>query len=71
MVGHKNQGFWTRIKGVLFLNRSMNYGSLKSAKIVLSKSIFCVENKPIFFKTKILFKNISLGEHFLVKTFSI
>ena len=31
----------------------MSYGSSKSAKIVLSKSIFCVKNQPTFFKIKI------------------
>ena len=46
----------------------MNYGSSKSAKIVLSKSIFDVKNQQNFFK-KISFKNINLGDHFLVKTF--
>ena len=30
----------------------MNYGSIKSAKIVLSKSIFYVKNQPNFFKKK-------------------
>ena len=46
----------------------MNYGLSKSAKIVLSKSIFDVKNQSKFFKKK-LSKNINLGDHFLVKTF--
>ena len=33
-----------------FLNPLMNYGSSKSAKIILSKSIFNVKNQPNFFK---------------------
>ena len=36
----------------------------KSAKIVLSKSIFYVKNQRNFFKKK-SFKNINLGDHFL------
>ena len=39
MVGPKKQDFWPRING-----------SSKSAKIVLSKSIFDVKNQPNFFK---------------------
>ena len=45
----KKQDFWLRInilKG-FFLNRSMNYGSSKSAKIELWKSIFYVKNQAI------------------------
>jgi hypothetical protein len=64
------QDFWPWInilKGFLF-NPSMNYGSSKSAKIVLLKSIFDVKNQLNFFKKK-LFKNINLGDHYLVKTF--
>ena len=48
MVGAKKQIFWPRInilKGFFFQNPSMNYGSSKSAKIVLSKSIFDVKNQ--------------------------
>ena len=40
--GSKKQDFWPRInilKGFFEKNSSMNYGSSKSAKIVLSKSI--------------------------------
>ena len=57
MVGPKKQDFWPRInivKGNLKKeNPSMNYGSSKSAKIVLSKSIFNVKNRLIFFKKKL------------------
>ena len=35
---------------IFFKNRSMNYGSSKSAKIVLTMSIFYVKNQSIFFK---------------------
>ena len=56
--------FWWKIK-----NPSMNYGSSKSAKIVLSKSIFSVKNQLNFFKKKISSKNINLGDHFSLKTF--
>ena len=49
-------------------NPVMNYGLSKSAKIVLSKSIFYVKNRRNFFKKK-SFKNINLGEHFLFKPF--
>ena len=45
-------------------NPTMNYGSSKSAKIVLSKSIFYIKNRRKFFKKK-SFKNINLGDHFL------
>ena len=45
-------------------NPTMSYGSSKSAKIVLSKSMFYVKNRQIFFKKK-SFKNINLGDHFL------
>ena len=34
---------------------------------VLSKSIFYVKNQPIFFKKKKSFKNINLGDQFLLK----
>ena len=48
MVGPKKQEFWPRInilKGFFFIkNSSLNYGASKSAKIVLSKSIFNVKN---------------------------
>ena len=43
MVVPKKQDFWPRInilKGIFVLSPSMNYDSSKSAKIVLSKSIF-------------------------------
>ena len=59
MVGPKKQDFWPRInilKG-FFLNLSMNYGSSKSAKIILSKSIFNVKNQLNFFK-----RNLGLGQ---------
>jgi len=56
MVGPKKRDSWPRInilKGnVCFLNPSMNDSSSKSAKIVLSESIFDVKNQPIFFKKK-------------------
>ena len=48
MVGPKKQDFWQRInilKGFFFLNPSMNYGSSKSAKIVLSKSTELFQKK--------------------------
>ena len=66
MMGPKKQDFWPRINILegFFLNPSMNYGSSKTTKIVLSKSIFYVKNRPILFK-----KNINLGDHFLVKYF--
>ena len=57
MVGPKKQDFWPRIKilkGFFFLNLSMNYRSSKSAKIVLSKSIFDVNNQLNFFEKKII-----------------
>ena len=44
-------------------------GSSKSAKIILSKSIFDVKNQLNFFKKSFHFKNINLGDHLLVKTF--
>jgi hypothetical protein len=65
MAGPKKQDFWPRInilKGNFFLNLSMNYGSSKSAKIVLSKLIFDVKNKLKFFK-----KNLGLGQIFCPK----
>ena len=52
MIGLKKQDFWPRInilKGYFFLN-SVDYSSSKSAKIVLSKSIFNVKNQLNFFK---------------------
>ena len=61
----KNQH--TQRKLLYFMN-TMNYGSSKSAKIVLTKSIFNVKNQPIFFQKKISFENINLGDHFLLKT---
>ena len=49
MVGPIKQDFWPRItilKGNFFFkNPYMNYGSSKSAKIELSKSIFDVKNQ--------------------------
>ena len=39
-------------------NPAMNYGSSKSAEIVLSKSIFYVKNRRNFFQKKNLFKTI-------------
>ena len=56
MLGPKNQDFWLRInilKGFFFKNPSMNYGSSKNAKMVLSKSIFDVKNQLNFFKRKL------------------
>ena len=54
MVGPKKQDFWPRIMGNFCLkNPLMNYGSSKSAKIVLSKSIFDVKNQLNFFKKKL------------------
>ena len=46
MVGPKMQVFCQRIKMLkgFFLNPTMNYGSSKSAEIVLSNSIFYVKN---------------------------
>ena len=46
----------------------MNYVSSKGAKIILSKSIFDVKNQSNFFKKK--YKNINLGNHYLVKKIS-
>ena len=43
-------------------NPLMNYGSSKSAKIVLSKSIFDVKNQLIFFK-----KNLGFSKYFVQK----
>jgi hypothetical protein len=72
MVGPKKQDFWPRInkstKENFQKNWLMNYRSSKSAKIILSKSIFYVKNQPIKKKKK-SFKNINVGDHFLVKTF--
>ena len=42
-------------------NPAMNYGSSKSAKIVLSKSIFYVKNRQNFFQ-KNSFKRLRLGK---------
>ena len=71
-MGHKKQGFCSKInciqmKLLYFVNWHSARAS-KSAKIVLSKSIFYVKNQPNFFKKK-LSKNINLGEHFWLKTF--
>ena len=44
----------------------MNYGSSKSAEIVLSKSIFYVKNgQNFFYVNKNSFKNINLGDDFM------
>ena len=67
MVGPKMQDFAqesTCSKEIFLNNPTMNYGSSKSAEIVLSKSIFYVKNRQNFFKKK-SFKNINLGDHFL------
>ena len=40
------------LKGYFFFNQSLNYVSSKSAKIILSKSIFDVKNQSHFFKKK-------------------
>ena len=50
-------------------NPLMTYGSSKSAKIVLSKSIFSFKNQPNFSNFFFSSKNIILGDHFLVKAF--
>ena len=47
----------------------MNYDLSKSAKIVLSKSIFYVKSQGNFFKKK-SFENINLGDHFLENKYS-
>ena len=67
-MGPKKQGFCSKInciqmKLLYFVNWHSARAS-KSAKIVLSKSIFYVKNQPI--KKKIL-KNINLGNHFFLK----
>ena len=49
-------------QGIFFQNLSMNYGSSKSAKIVLSKSIFDVKNQLILLK-----KKLGLGRIFCQK----
>ena len=72
-MGPKKQGFCSKInciqmKLLYFVNWHSARAS-KSAKIVLSKSIFYVKNQPNFFKKKISSKNINLGDHFLLKTF--
>ena len=62
-VGPKKLDFWPRInilKGFFFLN----YGSSKSAKIVLSKSIFEVKNQLNLKK-----KNLGLGQIFCPKDY--
>ena len=73
MVGPKKQDFWPTInilKGFLKKILLMNDSLTKSAKIVLSKSIFDVKNRwnfLIFFHWRILI--YYLGDHFLLKTF--
>ena len=65
IVGPKKQDFWPRInilKDFFFQNPLMNYGSSKSAKIVLSKSIFEVKNQ-----LNLLKKNLGLGQIFCPK----
>ena len=52
----------TYSKYFFFFNLSMNYGSSKSAKIALSKSIFNVKNQLIFFQ-----KNLGIGQIFCPK----
>ena len=44
----------TYSKEFFWKNPLMNYGSSKSAKIVLSKSIFNVKNQPNFFKKEFI-----------------
>ena len=72
-LGPKNQDFWPRInvlKGEFCKKTSViELWFVKSAKILLSKSIFNVKNQPNFFKKIISLKNINLGDHFLRKTF--
>ena len=54
MVGPKKQEFWPRINILRdFFYMSMNYGSSKNDKIVLSMSIFIVKNQLIFFQNKL------------------
>ena len=53
MMGPKMQDFCPRInmlKDFFLNNPTMNYGLSKSAKIVISKSIFRVNNQQNFFK---------------------
>ena len=57
MVGPKKQDFCPRINMLkeLFLNNpAMNYGTSKSAEIVLSKAIFYVKTQRNSFKKKII-----------------
>jgi hypothetical protein len=78
-MGPKKQDFWPRInilKGFFFfLNQSMNYGSSKSAKIVLSKLTLDVKNQLNFVKKKLmLWPNIlsrRLGGRSLTKNFCL
>ena len=51
-------------KEFFYNNPTMNYGSSKSAKIVLSKSIFLCQ-KSMEFKKEKKIKNINLGDHSL------
>ena len=78
MAGPKKQDFWPRInilKGFLF--KSVDESS-KSAKIVLSKSIFDVKNQLIFSKKKLRLRPNILSERLggqdlsrLMKNFSL
>ena len=49
----------------------MNYGSSKSAKIVLSKSIFYVKNQPKFFKKKNHLLCTNLSESITSRTLTL
>ena len=63
MVGPKKQDFCPKVnvlKGIVFFKSA---DELKSAKIVLSKSIFDVKNQLNFFKKK----NLGLGQIFYPK----
>ena len=53
MMGPENVRFLAKnqhTQRIFLKNPSMKYGLSKSAKIVLSKSIFDVKNQPNFFK---------------------
>ena len=53
------------LESTLLTYSKENYSSSKSAKVVLSKSIFYVKNRQNFKKKS--FKNINLGDHFFCK----